>query len=253
MNIDRWSAILSYLESHRETSISELAQVIGVSTSTIRRDMATLQQRHLVTVKNGTVRLSSIDQPLMPDFFTTSSVLLREPINAGAKRDIGAVAASFVHDHDIIFVDASTTVETMIPHIVARDLLIVTNSNRGISLMTSCGFKVYVCSGFIIQGSSGIFDSDRDVLEDKRLTAAFIGACAVDERGFYSSSADARLKRSVLKHSDKVYVLADSSKYSCTSFVNFAHPDQVTLITNERPPFPGYEHCIVAQKDDKRQ
>ncbi len=245
MIIDRWNQIISTLTAHKEISVTELAKQIDVSIATIRRDIKELSKRKYLTCKNGIVSLQNTDRSISPDIFQTDNIVMREATNAPAKTALARYAASLIEAGDIVFIDAGTTVPKMIPYIKADNVMIVTNSATALPLLISSGIPTYVCGGYLTSNSGAIYNSMENIFNGKHIDKAFLGANSVTKDGYFSSSKDTTFKKEVLSHSTQAYVLADSSKFAKTSFLNFALPNEILLITDKEPPFEQYTNYIV--------
>lgn len=251
MIIDRWNRIINILIECKEIRVEELAKKVDVSIATIRRDIKHLTERKVLTCKNGIVYSTHIMASLGPEYASSDIIYMRETLNTDIKITLGKYAAGLIRDEDIIFIDAGTTVNKMIPFISAKDVLAVTNSVSAISLLGSAGLKAYICSGYITTGSDAIYDSVYNRLEDIHITKAFLGTSAVNKKGFYSSTRDYEIKKEIIANSDEVYIIADSAKYNRTAFRKFASPDEAVLITESAPPFENDLNYIIV--DCKKQ
>ena len=246
MIIDRWSKIISILMKSNGISVIDLATKIDVSIATIRRDIKQLSDRKVLTCKNGIVALKDVDSSISPDFSITDILFLREGDNQSVKTNIARYAATLINDNDIIYIDAGTTTTKIIPFIRAKNILVITNSATALPNLIAAGIKTNVCGGFISRASGGIHDNKENVLKDMNIVVAFLGAGSINASGFYSSFKDTQLKGNVISRSKDVYVLADSSKYEKTSFLKFASPGDVTLISDKKPPYDvEFKYIVV--------
>ena len=123
LQCERQDEILSKLEKQKSINISVLAKQLYVSEATIRRDINTLEKIGLVKRVYGGVMLtkyaSSTDMPLT----------LREQERRPQKEIIASKAAELLYDGASIFMDASSTVQHMIPYLKAyENLTVITNS-----------------------------------------------------------------------------------------------------------------------------
>src|SRR6478735_11922090 len=87
----RQRELLNYIRTYGAGSVAEMSRLIGVSTSTVRRDLNELQERGLIErVHGGAAQVSDDVEPLRP---------LREVAFAEEKRRIGQAAAAHVTDN----------------------------------------------------------------------------------------------------------------------------------------------------------
>ena len=118
----RHKEILAKLETHQAISIRRLAKELYTSESTIRRDLADLEQQGLVRRVYGGVVLARHTGVDMPAFH-------REQENISKKQEIVARAARLIEDGMSIFLDAATTTSCIVPYLSNhKNLTVVTNS-----------------------------------------------------------------------------------------------------------------------------
>src|SRR6185369_4882574 len=123
MKNDRLSAIREHLYKHGTSSIQAIADSVGASLATIRRDLQVLEDEGVVSRDHGSARIA-----------TTSGIEvafeLREKQNLFAKRAIAAAAFEMIQPNAAIFLDAGTTVLQ-----VARQLRL---NPMPLSIFTNC-------------------------------------------------------------------------------------------------------------------
>ena len=117
----RQRELLNFIRAYGTGSVTEMARLLGVSASTVRRDLNELQQRGLVErIHGGAAPLTDDLEPLRP---------LREVALADEKRRIGQAAAAHVKDGSTILILGGTTTEAMLPFLGGvRKLTVVTNN-----------------------------------------------------------------------------------------------------------------------------
>lgn len=208
-NLERQEQILAILEDKKSISVTALAKLLYVSQPTVRRDLDNLCRQGKVQRTHGGVVLRKVSDTEIP-------LMYREDQNNAAKKAIAEKAAERIRDGDVIFLDASSTVSYLIPHLKKfRDLLVVTNSPKTSIRLGECGIKNYCTGGQLLMHSiayvgaeaekfiSGInadifFFSSRGYTEDGRITD--------------SSESEATVKKAMLQNAEKSYYLCDSSK-----------------------------------------
>ena len=208
-NLERQEQILAILEDKKSISVTALAKLLYVSQPTVRRDLDNLCRQGKVQRTHGGVVLRKVSDTEIP-------LMYREDQNNDAKKTIAEKAVKHIRDGDVIFLDASSTVSYLIPHLKKfRDLLVVTNSPKTSIRLGECGIKNYCTGGQLLMHSiayvgteaekfiSGInadifFFSSRGYTEDGRITD--------------SSESEATVKKAMLQNAEKSYYLCDSSK-----------------------------------------
>ena len=100
---ERLDAIRSHLYTHGFSTIQALADAVGASLATIRRDLAVLEREGAIDRVHGGARIaegSSVEMAFQE----------RAKRNLAAKRSIAAAAYELLVPHATVFLDAGTTV-----------------------------------------------------------------------------------------------------------------------------------------------
>jgi DeoR family fructose operon transcriptional repressor len=237
LNEDRYAKIIDILGRKQSASVTELSQVIGISESTIRRDLNYLHDKNkLKKIFGGAV--------LREELFTKfeEEIQIRKTKNQAAKRQIAEFAASLICDGDCVYLDAGSTLDSMADYIKATDALFVTNSpgrnyqfvRRGLhSLLTGGELQI---SSDILLGLEPL-----SYLQKFNFSKGFFGVDAVSLEGGFSTflSDTGFLKLSFIKHCQNAYVIADSSKFDTLAPMKFAGIADAAIIT-ERLINPRY-------------
>ena len=148
----RRRSILSHLSQVSSDTIVDLSQRYHVSTMTIRRDLRSLEHGGYVTMTHGGAIFDG-------DAFqqTESHQIERATIRAAEKRAIGRyVAANFVGDDDVVFLDSGTTVRAIVPYLKNRsNLTIASNSMRTIqALFRILPQSTILCTGGMLAAAA---------------------------------------------------------------------------------------------------
>ena len=108
--IERQEKILSLLSENVSISVNKLSKLLYVSQPTVRRDLSELERQKKVIRTHGGVVIRNAPDNEIP-------LLWREEQNNASKKKISGKAAGYIHNGDIIFMDASSTVSYIIPHL----------------------------------------------------------------------------------------------------------------------------------------
>ena len=103
MKDDRASAIRQHLYSAGHSSIQEIADAVGASPATIRRDLVALEMEGAITRTHGGARIAE-------SAGVEVAFAARESHNLAAKRLIADAAFETIAPHSTVFLDAGTTV-----------------------------------------------------------------------------------------------------------------------------------------------
>ena len=122
--VDRQQRLLDILQQHRSAQLEDLANQLGVSSSTVRRDLEALEKTGAVQrTHGGAVFTGSPD--IRPASFALAT---RMTEHVPEKEAIGKYAASLVQPNMTVLMDGGSTVVIAARLITARPIQIVTTS-----------------------------------------------------------------------------------------------------------------------------
>ena len=113
MRISRIDQLEQYILEHKSVSIDTLCEVFQISKNTVRRDLDVLLTRGNIEKVYGGV-IASESSMAIPELTSFNE---RNIKNREAKNRIAALAASYVREKDIIFIDTGTTTVNIIDHL----------------------------------------------------------------------------------------------------------------------------------------
>ena len=228
--------ILKLLRRSGELDVPDAVAALDISEATVRRHFAELEKQGKLLRVYGGVRL-----PAAGDggyLFQSRSVShLRE------KRLIGRTAAALVNGHERLFCDSGTTVLEFGNALAARfdknelrDLSVVTNSLVYSEALAQC--CSVVLTGGVIRNSRKDLSGLNALLSIERynFTRAVLGADGISSDGALTTTDEdtSLLAAAALARSQKVLILADSSKLGVPSFVEYGRleKERFTLVTD---------------------
>lgn len=243
---ERLARIAAAVERRGTASIAELAAEVGVSESTVRRDLDRLDEAHrLVKVRGGAAarEVAHLTRDL--------TLGERRGLHAAEKRAICEYAAGLVGPDDFVYLDAGSTIAELAGLLAGAGAVVATDSVTTAARLAERGCRVIVLGGELKGATGAAVGPDACAqLERYRFTLGFFGANAVSlEAGCTVPEADeAAVKRLALARSARRYVLADASKLGRVSRVSFAAFDDATLITcgNVSDEYRARENVLVA-------
>lgn len=235
----RLEEIIRVVEEKGSATVQELMELLDASESTIRRDLITLNNNgRLIKVHGGAIAQSS-------NFMAKDNdVASRQNLNMDEKNVIGKYACSLLQESDFVYMDAGTTTECMISflseHINSqktankKSITFVTNSIAIAKKISKMGYGVHIIGGELKFSTEAIVGAEAiDNLSKYNFTKGFFGTNGVNERlGLTTPDVnEAMVKKAAIERCQKVYVLADSTKFNLISPVTFAEFDKVKIIT----------------------
>jgi DeoR/GlpR family transcriptional regulator of sugar metabolism len=238
----RW--LVEKVNTQGSVRTSQVAQALGVTEETVRRDFEKLAaEGMLMRSHGGAVRLEVHRREF--------SLQDRAQQNIAGKMAIAAAAARRIKAGQTIYFDASTTVLQLAGSLPEMPLTVVTNGLQIATVLAERSEIDCVLLGGVLRASSlstGGWASEK-ALEIYHLDIAFLSCRGVDpERGLSDAGeVHARLKHAVIERSDEVVVLADSSKVGLASSYFFARPGDIDLWITDQPLAPHVADSVAAQ------
>lgn len=225
---ERQKLILNELHQHGNVNVVDLVVLCNTSESTIRRDLAELDEQGLLKRVHGGAILSKENNTKEDPLNERQTIHMKE------KEAIGAYAASLIDANDIVYIDAGSTTLTMINHLKEKSAIYITNGLMQAHMLSVKGFHA-VCIGGEIRGITGACVGARTIqgLTKYHFTKGFFGTNGVDEEyGFTTvDSEEAAIKEEAIHRCSKSYVLCDASKFQMICPVTFAEIDDAIIIT----------------------
>ena len=229
-NLERQEQILQILQKNRSISVTELARLLYVSTPTVRRDISALQEQGKVQRTHGGVVLRQTSDAEVP-------LMFREDQNHASKRIIAQKAAGLIHNGDVIFLDASSTVSYLIPYLEQfQDIIVITNSPKTSIRLGERNIKNYCTGGLLLQHSIAYVGSEAErFIANINADLFFFSSRGYTENGMItdSSERETTVKKAMLKNAAKSYYLCDSSKKNKKYAFNICSLEDVARLIDE--------------------
>lgn len=225
---ERYNFIIEKLNHYGVIKSQELMVEMDCSESTIRRDLASLEEQgKLIRVHGGAKRVYTVEQE---QTLTEKSVK-----NVQNKTKIAELAATFIEDGDTIFLDAGSTTFLMVPFLKEKKIRIVTNAVQHALLLSDQNNDVVLTGGKLKNTTQAIVGTTCiDQLSRYRFNKSFLGMNGIDrEYGFTTPDPEeASVKQQAFTNSSKVYILADETKFNKVTFVKVCNIDDALIITD---------------------
>lgn len=216
-----------------KSGVHELSRELGISPSTVRRDLARLNQTGAITRTYGGAA---------PSGFQERELSERLHVESEAKAAIGLAAAALVPEHGTIFVDAGSTCAQLAGHLGGRTGLTVLTRGLEIALQLAPDpeLEVVTIGGRVARKSHGLIGPLSDhALNRYMVDVAFLGVDALDPCDGVGEPtlAEAQVKETAALRARHVVVLADATKLERGAVPAWAPlPEGWTLITNAADP-----------------
>lgn len=226
---NRLKQIIDICELNSEVYVNDLAKSLEVSKATIRRDLQYLEEQKIVERFHGGAKIN-IENTLEP------SMLLKSNKNVREKVFVAKLAASFIKDNQIIYIDAGSSTFEMIPYIKAKNIMIFTIGIPHIVELISEGRSVNILGGTVLSNTQAITGSTvLNQLDDIHFDLAFLGVnCIHQQFGLTTSNEqEASVKAKVISKSTTSYVLSNLNKFDLLNPFKFANFNDVIFLSDD--------------------
>lgn len=225
----RRRALLDLITRRGFATLDELVAALGVSESTVRRDLEALDQSgsikrtHGGAVWNGEVG----SMPALDD---------RAGAAAAEKRAIARRVAGLIEDGETVLLDGGTTTLEIARALVGRPLQVVTNSLPIAQLLSAGKDTDLILIGGVVYPRTGVAMGPLAVaaMGSIRVRRAILGAGGITAEGvFNSNSLLVETERQMMRCGQEVVVVADHTKFGRQSLTRLCGLDEVDRIVSD--------------------
>ena len=243
---ERYEKIIKYLEKHQTATIATLSEELGISESTVRRDLQALDEKNcIIKVRGGATVIG--DERFD---FSDASVEAKEIKFRDEKDSIAKYAAGTIRKNDFVFIDAGTTTERMIDYITETSATYVTNGFNHAKKLAKKNFTVYLVGGRIKPTTEAVIGAEAvNAILKYNFVKCYLGTNGISlSAGFTTPDPDeAAVKEAAFRKSYVTYVLADHSKFGQISSCTFAPSEKACIITDRVEDARYKETCIIKE------
>lgn len=243
----RHTAILKAVNEKSAMTVAELTKLLGISESTVRRDLTTLHNLgKLIKVHGGATSLEIVYNNDEED------VIQKSKLNIDEKKKIACEAASLIKAGDFVYIDAGTTTGFIPDYIKTDKAVFVTNGITIAKKLAYLGYNVNVISGRIKQKTEAIVGSEAILnIQKFNFNLGFFGANGIDAfKGYSTPNIDeADIKSAAIDRCKNKYVLADSSKFNKVTAISFARIEEANIITSKVTDLRYRKVTLVTEVD----
>ena len=230
---ERHSMIIKAVNERSSVTIAELAEMLDVSASTVKRDLIILaNEGKIIKVRGGAMSRNESFTSVEKNVEEKASICTEE------KMTIAKYAAELIEKSEFVFLEAGKTTEKMIDYLNVKDVTFVTNGFIHAKKLARKGYKVFITGGEIKASTEAIVGAECVLtLKNYNFTKCFMGTNGISlTAGFTTPDVnEARVKSAAIESSREVYVLADHSKFDEVSSATFAGLGKAVIITDRIP------------------
>lgn len=233
------------LSNNRQREILELARLGGrvlvedlagrfdVTPQTIRKDLAELCDRRLLSrIHGGAVVASGV---------SNLAYEARRFVARNEKEAIGRVAAARIPNRASLFINIGTTTEEVAKSLEKHDdLLVITNNLHVASwLYPNPRIEVIIAGGPVRRADGAVIgEAAASFIQQFKVDYAVIGASAIDESGALLDFdyREVRVARAIIENARQVLLVSDRMKFERAAPVRIGHLRDVDLFVTDRLP-----------------
>lgn len=240
----RHSMIMERIAHEGRATVIDLADALGASRETVRRDLTSLAERGLLRkVHGGAVRL----QAALEDPFRA-----RLDSNRDSKRRIGERAAELFTSGDSLLIDSGSTTILFAEALASKTGITVVTNSQLVAQAASKGpgkNSVFLLGGqYHHEGAETLGPMTNDQIQMLSTDHVVLTVGAVDAGGrFMDFIADAAYTaRAMMARARQVTVLVDSSKLEKAALFQVCTASQVSRVVTDAPPPPALMNSFRA-------
>jgi DeoR family fructose operon transcriptional repressor len=230
---ERQHAIATMVADRGRASVAAVAEQFGVTTETVRRDLAVLERAGMLRrVHGGAVPAGALTlvEPGLGE---------RHGTRSEQKHKIAAAALDLLPGMDgSLILDGGSTTAALAEVLPAeRRLYVATNSVPIATRLSAFPAVALHVLGGRVRGitQTAVGDATVRALADLRVDVLFLGTNGISTGHGFSTpdEAEAATKRAMVRAAQRVIVLADSSKLGREHLVRFAAVEDVDVLVTD--------------------
>ena len=229
--------LLELVRAQESVSVEQLADELGVTLQTVRRDVQRLAESGLLARFHGGVRApgSTLENMAYPQ---------RETLHAEGKARIARAVAGQVPHGCSLILNIGTTTEAVAKALMHHKRLRVITNNLNVAAIL-CGnpdCEVIVAGGVVRLRDRGIVgEAAVDFIRQFRVDIAVIGISGIEADGSLRDFdyREVKVAQTIIRQAREVWLAADISKFNRPAMVEMASLAQIDrLFTDQAPPEP---------------
>ena len=228
----RQKDIIDIATKEGKVTVEDLAARFGVTLQTIRRDLSELaDDRKLVRVHGGAV---------LPSGTTNIEYEARRTLNDDAKLSIAKTCAAQIPNGSSVFLGIGTSTEAVARELAHHKKLMVVTNNMNVAqtLSQHPDHQTVLTGGKLRKSDMGLVGTfATETIGHFRFDVAVVGCSAMDTNGdlLDFDVEEVSVNQTILTHSRKSFLVADSSKFARTAPVRIASLKDLSAIFTDKP------------------
>ena len=230
----RQLSLLAAVQAQGSVTVEQLADRLGVTLQTVRRDVQRLSDEGLLARFHGGVRVPS-------STIENIAHQQRENLHAEAKSRIARDVAVAVPNDCSLILNIGTTTEAIARALINHSGLRVITNNLNVATILSANPKseVIVVGGVVRGRDRGIVgEAAVDFLRQFKVDIALIGISGIEADGSLRDFdyREVKVSQTIIAHAREVWLAADVSKFQRPAMVEVATLSQIDRLFTDAPP-----------------
>jgi DeoR/GlpR family transcriptional regulator of sugar metabolism len=230
---ERRNQILDFVKTNSRASVTELAEKLNVTETTIRRDLLILENEGIIHRTHGGVIKRELQS-----LWQTTSLEERLILHKEEKDRIASFAAQLILENESIMIDCGSTTFCVAEKLYNKNnLLIITNSPEISRIFIRGENKVLLIGGEIMQGTYSITGPVAEAeICNYHTDKAIIGVSALSVKSglFSGSPQEGKIKHLMIMNAQEAIIVADSSKFDSKALYLFHDYTNVNKIVTDK-------------------
>ena len=230
--------LLDTVRDRGSATVEELADLLGVTLQTVRRDVRRLADEGLLGRFHGGVRC--------PGPSTTENIAYRQraSLHAEAKARIARAVAARVPDDCSLILNIGTTTEAIAQQLMRHTGLRVITNNLNVATIlsgnTAC--EVIVAGGSVRSRDRAVVgEATIDFIRQFKVDIALVGVSSIEADGSLRDYdlREVKVAQTIIAQAREVWLAADASKFNRPAMIELGTLSQIDrLFTDAPPPAP---------------
>lgn len=238
MKADRINKIHELIRERQIISLDELCEIFSVSKNTIRRDIAELDADGIIEKVYGGIVLknAAVNSP--------EPFAAREIRNVAEKKKVAQLAAALIDNGEVIYIDSGTTTMHLLPHLINKQLTIVTANIYVLNYATRYNnLNVIATGGYVYPPSNALVGPGVvSCIKAYNFSKIFLASTGISiEHGATNASPlECEIKQRLVQKSCPNFLLVDNSKLDVASLMTYCDLKALDNIIMNAPPPEKY-------------
>ncbi|MGB3254713.1 DeoR/GlpR family DNA-binding transcription regulator [Buttiauxella gaviniae] len=241
LTIERRNKLAQILIAEGSVKVGKIAEMFGVSTETIRKDLIYLDKKGIATKGHGGAIASgnilAIEQPLARK--NTEHLYIKD--------QIAQLAIQLVPEKGVVILDTGSTVQCVAKALVAKSkLTIISNAINIVQPLSGTDNDIFLVGGKVRPNSLAIVGMwGMNVFQSINADIVFLGTDGLKNRSgpCTASYEEAEIKAAMVKSARLKVVVSDSTKFSSSGLFQFCDWSEIDyFITDSAIPEDELNH-----------